>query len=65
MKLKKVLTKVTALLCAVAAIAAFPSTSVSAASAFESAAAASENIAVGWNLGNSLDSCGEWIGMYT
>lgn len=39
--------------------------SASAADKFESAEKAAENITVGWNLGNSLDSCGDWIDQYT
>ena len=32
---------------------------------FENASEAIQNIGAGWNLGNSLDSCGEWIALYT
>lgn len=32
---------------------------------FETASQAVDNIKVGWNLGNSLESNGEWIGLYT
>lgn len=63
MKLKKVLERAAALLCAFAMAATF--TTASAAPEFESAAAAAGSISVGWNLGNALDSCGEWIGLYT
>ncbi|MBQ4165404.1 MAG: glycoside hydrolase family 5 protein [Oscillospiraceae bacterium] len=31
----------------------------------ETASDAAKNITVGWNLGNTLDSNGDWIGMYT
>ena len=64
MILKSIIKKAAALLIctAVTATAAIP---VSAEAAFESAASAVENITVGWNLGNALDSCGEWIGLYT
>ncbi len=31
----------------------------------ETAQEAVNNITAGWNLGNALDSCGEWIGMYS
>ncbi len=32
---------------------------------FENAVQAVDNIKVGWNLGNTLESNGEWIGLYT
>lgn len=64
MKLKMILKRAAALLCA-AAVTAAAFTTASAAPAFETAAAAAGNITVGWNLGNALDSCGEWIGLYT
>lgn len=32
---------------------------------FESAQDAADNITAGWNLGNTLESNGEWIGLYT
>lgn len=32
---------------------------------FETASQAVDNIKVGWNLGNTLESNGEWIGLYT
>ncbi len=32
---------------------------------FETAEQAVDNIKVGWNLGNTLESNGEWIGLYT
>ncbi|MBQ7782696.1 MAG: cellulase family glycosylhydrolase [Oscillospiraceae bacterium] len=38
--------------------------SVSAAKS-ETADAAVSAMTAGWNLGNTLDSCGEWIGLYT
>ncbi len=38
---------------------------VSAAKSFETAESAVNSINAGWNLGNSLDSCGEWIGLYS
>ncbi|MBQ7981829.1 MAG: cellulase family glycosylhydrolase [Oscillospiraceae bacterium] len=38
---------------------------VSAAKSFETAESAVDSINAGWNLGNALDSCGEWIGLYT
>lgn len=64
MKLSDVIRKITAVfLCA--AVTAASAVSVPAAPKFESAEAAAENITVGWNLGNTLDSCGEWIGLYT
>lgn len=63
MKPKTILKKAAALLCAGAAALVF--STASAESAFETAAAAAGNITVGWNLGNALDSCGEWIGLYT
>lgn len=46
-------------------VAAASSVYASAAPSFETADAAVENISAGWNLGNSLDSCGSWIKMYT
>ena len=36
-----------------------------AAEPIETAEKAVEAINAGWNLGNALDSCGEWIGLYT
>lgn len=36
-----------------------------AAAPIESAEKAVASINAGWNLGNTLDSCGEWIGLYT
>lgn len=36
-----------------------------AAESFESADSVVNSITAGWNLGNALDSCGEWIGLYT
>ena len=36
-----------------------------AAASIESAEKAVKAINAGWNLGNCLDSCGEWIGLYT
>ena len=64
MKLNDVIRKITAVfLCA--AVTAASAVSAPAAPKFESAEAAAENITVGWNLGNTLDSCGEWIGLYT
>ena len=35
------------------------------ANRFENALQAADNIVVGWNLGNTLESNGEWIGLYT
>lgn len=50
-------------------LAAFAAIAVTAASSaalsFETAYTSVENISAGWNLGNSLDSCGSWIDMYT
>ena len=64
MKLNAVIRKITAVfLCA--AVATASAVPALAAPEFESAEAAVENITVGWNLGNTLDSCGEWIGLYT
>lgn len=45
-----------------AASLAIPS---AAAENFENANSAVRSITAGWNLGNALDSCGEWIGLYT
>lgn len=36
-----------------------------AAATTETAEKAVKTINAGWNLGNTLDSCGEWIGLYT
>ena len=64
MKLKSIIRKAAAMLiCSV--ITAASAVSVSAAPTFETADAAAGNITVGWNLGNALDSCGEWIALYT
>ncbi|MCH5194691.1 MAG: glycoside hydrolase family 5 protein [Oscillospiraceae bacterium] len=41
------------------------SISASAAGKFETASDAVDNIKIGWNLGNTLDSHGDWIGLYT
>lgn len=38
---------------------------IAAAGSFETADSAIKSITAGWNLGNALDSCGEWIGLYT
>lgn len=35
------------------------------ANRFETAAQTADNIRVGWNLGNTLESNGEWIGLYS
>lgn len=64
MKLKSIIRKAAALLVC-SAITAVSALSVSAADAAETASAAVENITVGWNLGNALDSCGDWIAQYT
>lgn len=64
MKLKSIIRKTAALLiCSV--ITAACAVTVSAATTFETAVTAAGNITVGWNLGNALDSCGEWIALYT
>lgn len=64
MKLKPLLKKAAALLlCSVISISA--AVSVKAEETFENAETAVSNITTGWNLGNTLDSCGEWIGLYT
>lgn len=65
MKIRLLLKKVTAaIMCAVTMITSI-SMPVSAETKFETAKTAVGNIGVGWNLGNALDSCGEWIGLYT
>lgn len=64
MKLKKILKKAAALIIC-AAVSAGSAIYASAADTPETAAAAVENITAGWNLGNALDSCGEWIAQYT
>ncbi|MGN0688511.1 MAG: cellulase family glycosylhydrolase [Oscillospiraceae bacterium] len=64
MKLKTIIKKAAALLIC-SAITAASTVPVSAAPTFETAVSAVENITVGWNLGNALDSCGEWIALYT
>lgn len=64
MKLISIIKKAAVLLIcsAITAVSAAPA---AAAPAFESAFAAVESINIGWNLGNALDSCGEWIALYT
>lgn len=64
MKLRTIIKK-TAVLLVCAAISAASSVAVSAADTTNTAAATVENINVGWNLGNALDSCGDWIAQYT
>lgn len=64
MELKNIFRKAAAILLS-AVVSAASAVSVSAAGTTESAVAAVENINAGWNLGNALDSCGEWIGQYT
>lgn len=59
--LKKVLTFAVSTLILTAAM----SVPVTAAKSFETAEKAVDNIKVGWNLGNALDSNGEWIGKYS
>lgn len=65
MKLKSTLKKSAAalLFCLFAATAL--EVSAPAAPAFETAETMTANINAGWNLGNALDSYGEWIGLYT
>lgn len=64
MKLKTIFKRAAALLVC-AAVSAACVTYASAANKTETAFSAAENMTVGWNLGNALDSCGEWIGLYT
>lgn len=57
--MKKLLSVATAVACCGCLLV-----NASAAEKFESADKAVESITVGWNLGNTLDSCGDWIEQY-
>lgn len=65
MKVGNILKKaVVTLLCAAIAIGSMI-IPAAAAEKIETAQEAVNNISAGWNLGNALDSCGEWIGLYS
>lgn len=65
MRLKSIFRKAVAvLLCATLTATSF-ALPTSAKTKFETAETAVANIGAGWNLGNALDSCGEWIGLYS
>lgn len=55
---------IAALLCAAVTIGSMI-IPAGAAKTTETAQEAVNNITAGWNLGNALDSCGEWIGLYS
>lgn len=65
MKIGTVLKRTAAALICAAVAVGYSAASVSAEQKFEKAEDAVSNINAGWNLGNALDSCGEWIGLYT
>lgn len=62
MKIKALLRKAAALLLCAAVSAA---SAVYASAETSTAADTVNSINAGWNLGNALDSCGEWISLYT
>lgn len=59
------LKKITAVFISTVMLISSMTVTVSAASDFETAEKAVSSIGVGWNLGNALDSCGDWIEQYT
>ncbi len=60
--MKKIFRKILAAALALSlSMTAFALPSAAAETDFENAYDAVENITVGWNLGNTLDSCGDWI----
>lgn len=65
MKLSSLLKKAISALIAAAILITALTVSAEAAEPIETAEKAVEAINAGWNLGNTLDSCGEWIGLYT
>lgn len=66
MKMQKIFKKAAALLLSAAiTVGGLALPSFAADKDFETAQEAVDNIGAGWNLGNALDSCGEWIGLYT
>ncbi|MGN0608729.1 MAG: cellulase family glycosylhydrolase [Oscillospiraceae bacterium] len=57
--------KAAAIIVSAAMLAGFGTIPAGAAASFETAEKAVGSINAGWNLGNTFDSCGEWIGLYT
>lgn len=65
MKHSSLLKKAISALIAAAILITVSAVPAEAAESIEAAEKAVEAINAGWNLGNTLDSCGEWIGLYT
>lgn len=64
MKIKELLKKATAVILSAVIIVGATVTVSAADKSFETALEAVDNIGAGWNLGNALDSCGDWIKQY-